>query len=193
MRFRLVTPPVALAVSLAEAQLAVRADVDQDGKSPLDADLERSIRTYTTEAESETSRAIMEQTWRLTLDAFPTCERGGPGPIQLQFPPLALVDHVKFYDRDGVQQTLDPQDYQVDSESEPGFLVPAPGKTWPATADRINAVEVQFQCGFGEDHTAVPDGIKGFILARVQEHLESGGQTKNEYVRRLLWPYKVHL
>jgi hypothetical protein len=27
----------------------------------------------------------------------------------------------------------------------------------------------------------------------VQEHFETNGQPKNEYVKRLLWPYKVYL
>jgi hypothetical protein len=92
-----------------------------------------------------------------------------------------------------VQQTLDPEDTQVDAESEPGYIVPAPGKAWPAAARRINVIEVQFRAGYGSDHTFVPDGIKGFILARVQEHFETNGQPKNEYVKRLLWPYKVYL
>jgi uncharacterized phiE125 gp8 family phage protein len=186
MSARLIVPPVGLAVSMAAAQLAARADADDQGKSPLDAEIEQAIRTYTTEAEGEICRAIIDQTWRVTLDHF-------DGAIKLVNPPLLEVEHVKFYGADGVRALLDPQDYEADAESEPGYIVPAPGRAWPATARRINAVEVQLRCGYGADHTAVPDGIKGFILARVQEHFETNGQPKNEFVTRLLWPYKVYL
>lgn len=177
--------PTGLAVSLPEAQMAARADPDEAGVSPLDGDITRAIRTYTTEAESETNRAVMLQTWLLTLDAFPAA-------IQLFKPPLVKVDHIRFIDVDGIQQALDPQDYLIDARSEPGYILPAPGKAWPATARRVNAVEVQFQCGYGPDHTTVPDAISGFILARLSEHFQSGGATKNEHVKRLLWPEVVY-
>jgi uncharacterized phiE125 gp8 family phage protein len=186
MRTRLIVPPVGLAVSMAAAQLAARADVDENGKSPLDAEIEQAIRTYTTEAEGETNRAIIDQTWRVTLDHF-------DGAIKLVNPPLLQVERVKFYGADGNQYLLAPQDYEVDAESEPGYIVPAPGLAWPATARRINAVQVEYRCGYGPDHTSVPDGIKGFILARVGEHFKTGGQPTNEYVKRLLWPCEVHL
>jgi len=185
MSWKLITPPTGLAVSMVEARLAARVDADEDGTSQLDGEIERAIRTYTTEAEGETNRAMMEQTWRLTLDRF-------DGAIALRRPPLLHVDHITFYDAEGVQQTLDPLDYQVDGESEPGYIVPAPGRGWPATARRINAVQVQIRCGYGPDHTSVPDAISGFILARLSEHFQSGGQPKNEHVKRLLWPEVVY-
>jgi uncharacterized phiE125 gp8 family phage protein len=183
---RLITPPTALAVSMVEARIAARVDLDDDGTSPLDGEITRAIRTYTTEAEGETCRAIMAQTWVLTLDAFPPS-------IQLRYPPLMQVDHIKFYDVDGVQQTLHPEDFEVDAESEPAWIVPAPGRAWPETAKRIKAVEVQFQCGYGADPALVPDAISGFILARVSEQFKTGAHAVNEYVTRLLWPQKVYL
>lgn len=186
MSTRLIVPPAALAVSMEDARLAARVDVDLDGTSALDTEIANAVRTYTVEAETETNRAIIDQTWRVTLDAF-------AGAIKLDKARVLQVEHVKYCDTTGVQKTLDPQDYQVDAESEPGYIVPAPGHAWPATAQRINAVEVQYRAGYGEDHAAVPAGVKGFILARVAEHFETGGQPKNEYVKRLLWSEVVYL
>ena len=185
MSWRLITPPTALAVSMDEARVAARVDVDEDGTSPLDAEIRRAIRTYTAEAEGETNRAIMQQTWRLTLDAF-------PAKFELRRPPLLQVDHIKFIDAAGVQQTLHPLDYQVDGEREPGEIVLAPGHVWPTPARRINAVEVQITCGYGPDPALVPAAISGFILARLSEHFQTGGQPKNEHVKRLLWPEVVY-
>jgi len=128
----------------------------------------------------------MEQTWRVTLDAFPAA-------VKLNKARVLQVEHVKFCGVDGALRTLDPADYFVDSESEPGYIVPAPGKAWPSTASRINAVEVQYRAGYGSDDASVPAGIKGFILARIGEHFDTGGQPKNEYVKRLLWSEVVYL
>ena len=185
MSLKLIIPPAGLAVSMEAARTAARADVGEDGSSPLDGEIESAIRIYTAEAEGETRRAIMDQTWRLTLDRF-------TGAIELRKPPILQVDHIKFYDVDGVQRTLDPQDYLVDSESEPGYIVPAPGHVWPPTMNRVNAVQVQYRCVYGANHAAVPVQITGFVQARIGEHFQTGGQPKNELVKRLLWPLVVH-
>jgi len=154
---KVIIPPAQLAVSLESAITAARAN-----GAGLDAEVEQAVKTATAEAEFETQRAFIEQTLRLTLDRF-------DGPIKLPRPRLISVVHVKFIDQTGQQQELHPLDYQVDAESEPGYIVPAPGKAWPATAARINAVEVQYVAGYGPDHTSVPDSVKGFILRRVAE------------------------
>jgi uncharacterized phiE125 gp8 family phage protein len=185
MSWKLIIPPTALAVSMDEARVAARVDVDEDGTSALDAEIRRAILTYTAEAEGETNRAIMQQTWRLTLDAFPE-------KFELRRPPLLQVDHIKFIDVAGVQQTLHPEDYQVDGEREPGEIILEPGRAWPTPARRINAVQVQITCGYGNDAAIVPAAISGFILARLNEHFQTGGQPKNEHVKRLLWPEVVY-
>jgi uncharacterized phiE125 gp8 family phage protein len=193
MRLKQVTKPAALAVSMAAAQLAARADVSDDGTSDLDAEIIAQVKAITEEAEHYCRRAFISQTWRVTLDAFPAA-------IELPHPPLLSVAHVKFYDADGMQQTLDPQDYLVDTENEPGFVVPAPGKAWPATAARINAVEVQYTCGYGLDESSVPDSIKGYILAKFQSQIASSSSAvvlvsepfNVAYLNRLLDRYKVY-
>ncbi|MDN4061486.1 hypothetical protein QPK31_25005 [Massilia sp. YIM B02769] len=154
---KVITPPAQLAVSLDSAITAARAN-----GAGLDGEVEQAVKTATAEAEFETQRAFITQTLRLTLDRF-------DDSIKLPRPRLIEVVHVKFIDQAGQQQELHPQDYQVDAESEPAYIVPAPGKTWPATAARINAVEVQYVAGYGPDHTSVPDSVKGFILRRVAE------------------------
>lgn len=156
MSERLITPPAELAVSLVAARAAARAS-----GTALDAELEQRARDYAEQAEHLTGRALIEQTWQVTLDGFPDA-------IRLPHPPLISVAHVKFYDVDGVQRTLDPQDYVVDAESEPGYLVAAPGRAWPATAARINVVEVRYVCGYGPDATSVPATIQGYILGMIE-------------------------
>jgi uncharacterized phiE125 gp8 family phage protein len=174
MTTRLVTPPAALAVSLDAARAAARLD-----GTDMDTELEQAVRTYTEEAEHITGRAFIAQTWALTLDGF-------PDEIELPKPPLVSVAHIKYYDTDGVQQTLATAAYLIDAASEPGLILPAIGSQWPRTYARKNAVEVEYACGYGATDAAVPDGIKGYILAKVQEHFAPAGIPKNEYLIRLL-------
>lgn len=185
MSERLIVPPAALAVSMDSARRSARVDVDEDGTSALDDDIAREVRAYTAEAEHMTGRAFVNQTWRVTLDGFPEA-------VKLPKSPLASVEHVKYYDADGVQQTLDPQDYQVDAESEPGYIVPAPGRAWPATDTRINAVEVQCVCGYGLTDASVPDAVKSYVLARVQQYFSPVSTANAANFERLLDQLRVY-
>jgi uncharacterized phiE125 gp8 family phage protein len=174
MTARQITPPFALPVSLDAAIVAARAD-----GAGMDAEIELDVRAIAGEVQHAIQRALIEQTWRVTLDAFPAA-------VKLTMPPLIAVEHVKFYDADGILQTLDPQDYITDSVSEPGYVMPAPGRSWPATAARINAVEVQYRCGYGANYTAVPAEIQSYILGRITEKHAPGESRAAAHLGGLL-------
>jgi len=55
----------------------------------------------------------MPQTWRRVTDHFPSC-----GWLCLPLPPLQSVASIKYYDTDGVQQTLDAAVYQVSTAGD---------------------------------------------------------------------------
>jgi uncharacterized phiE125 gp8 family phage protein len=190
---RQITPPAALAVSLAEARRSARVDVDADGTSPLDVDIAREVRTYTRDAEHKTNRAFVTQTWEETFDAFPMARNGGPGAIQLPKSRLIAVDEVRFYDVDGTLQRLDPADYIVDTKCEPGRVVPAAGRTWPLAEARVSAVEVQYTCGYGPTDAAVPDEAKSYILARVAQYFAPVPNAKETNFEHLLDGLVVYL
>jgi uncharacterized phiE125 gp8 family phage protein len=158
MSERLIAPPAALALSLDAARRAARAS-----GTALDAELTDKVQGITEDAEHITGRAFITQTWELALNGFPDA-------IRLPHPPVASVVHVKYYDAAGVQQTLDPLDYLVDAKSEPGWILPAPGKAWPSTAARVDAVEVRYVCGYGPDWASVPAAIRDFIAGMLENH-----------------------
>ena len=180
MSLRLITLPAALAVSLEAARLSARLDGPE-----ADVELRQVIGQHTREAEHLTGRAFVQQSFRLTLDRF-------AGAILLEKPPVLSVQYIRFYDPAGVQQTLHPDDYLLDAESEPGYVLPAPGHAWPATQARVNAVEVVYTCGYGADDTLVPDDTKGYILGKVAEHFAPAGTPKSEFLDRLLDGLKVY-
>lgn len=180
MTVRLIVPPVALAVSLDDARTAARLS-----GTALDGEIEQVVRGITDEVEQHTGRAVVSQTYRVSLDSFPDA-------IRLPAPPVAAVLSVKYIDVDGQEQTLNPVDYELDAESEPGYIVPAPERRWPDTAERINAVKIEVRCGYGEDETTTPSGIKSYILARVAEKYAPPGTPESPHLVRLLDRYKVY-
>jgi uncharacterized phiE125 gp8 family phage protein len=186
MSTRLIVPPAALAVSMEAARRQARAS-----GTALDDEIKGRVEGFTEDAEHETNRAFIHQTWEEALDAFPAGERGGAGAIQLTKSPVANVLSVKYYDVDGVLRTLAPEDYLVDDKSEPGYVVPAPGKGWPATAARINAVEVQYVAGYGPDDASVPAAVKQYILGKLE--CAYYPSSSEQYLCRLLDRCRVYL
>lgn len=185
MTYRLITPPAALAVSMEAAKLSLRID-----GADLDASIELWIKGIAAEAEHQIGRALISQDWRLTLDSFPDA-------IALANPPIVSVASVKFYDTDNVLQTLDPADYFLDAATEPGYIVPAVGKTWPATYDKANAVTVDYTCGYGATEASIPEGVKLYILARLGQQFDSAAREFREteqsmYIVHLLDRFKVY-
>ncbi len=149
-----ITAPAAEPVSLEEAKLHVKQDDDAD-----DALISGLIAAARRHCEQRLDQAFVTTTFELKLDRFP-CEHCGL--IELDRAPLQSITHVKYFDCDGDEQTLDDESYQVDAASRPGRLLPAPYCYWPSTSPRLNAVTIRFVAGYGAA-AAVPDTIKAAI------------------------------
>lgn len=180
MTVRVIVEPVNMAVSLAAARDAARVN-----GSDLDAELEIHVRALTAEAEHYTGRAIINRTYRVTLDSFPDA-------IELPASPVASVSSVKYIDEAGAEQTLDPADYIVDDRSEPGYIVPGVDLAWPATQARVNAVNVEVVCGYGADDTTTPAPFKAYILARLKEIYAAPGTPESPFLMRGLDSLRVY-
>lgn len=182
----LVTAPAEEPVTLAEAKLWAKIQITAD-----DALVTSLIPTSRRECENELDRALVTQTWKLLLDRFPSEDE----TIYLPRPPLVSITHVKYIDSNGTLQTLATTEYTVDASKEPGRIVPAYGKSWPATRLVPNAVEVQFVAGYGAA-AAVPDGIKSWIKIGVttayenREREAAASFSVLKFVDGLLDPYR---
>ncbi len=170
MTTRSTTPAAAQAVTLEAAKQTLRID---ESDTALDLAITGLIAAITEEAEHKTNRSFVTQGWRLSLDSFPDA-------LRLDHPPIVAVTSVRFYDVNNVLQTLDPADYLVDSVSEPGYVMPAPGRAWPATFDRAHAVIVDYTAGYGSTPATVPACVQQYILARLAEQFDSTGREYKE-------------
>lgn len=97
-------------------------------------------------------RALITQTWTLTLPAAPT------GRLCLPFPPLQSVSAIT-YESSGTQ-TFDPSNYRVISDGDEGFVELVDGASWPTTDSRSDAFSVTFIAGYGDAPSDVPAGIR---------------------------------
>ncbi len=171
MALQLVTPPAEEPVSLAEAKLHLRVDFDED-----DALILALISAARQAAETLTGRQFITSRWRLVLDRF-----AGPNgrdcwpeesfsllshALLLFKCPVQAVISIRYLDMAGLQQTLEPSLYTVDTACEPARITPVFGETWPVSLPQIGSVSVTFDAGYG-GASAVPEGIKSWIKLRV--------------------------
>jgi uncharacterized phiE125 gp8 family phage protein len=146
----LVAPPTSEPLQLSDVKSYLRVDFDDD--DALIAALITAAREY---VESYTCRALMTQTYRMTLDAFPDDN----GPIYIPAPPLQQVTSVTYVDVNGVTQTMTKDvNFFLDSDSEPARICIMPGTTWPTTKVRANVVTINFVAGY-QDAGQVPNSI----------------------------------
>jgi len=180
----LVTGPAAEPLSTADAKAHLRVD-SSDENAYIDA-LVIAARNY---VERATNRALITQTWKLTLDRFP-CKHV---PILLKRSPLQSVSSIVYIDGDGAEQTWSSGEYVVDAASTPGRVGPGPDYEGPdAQLDRFAACTITFIAGYGASSASIPaplihairmlvahwfenreDVITGTIVSRVRMAVEA--------------------
>lgn len=187
MALKLIVPATELAISLADAKAHLKVDVADD-----DTLITAYITAATEMAEQATGRAIMPQTWELTLDAFPDA-------FEITRIPALSVTSLKYWDATGTQQTLGTGLYTLDNADDyaSAYVVPAYGGTWPTAREQINAVALRYVAGYAAAAN-VPDSIKAWIKLQVgamyeNRQLEGAVQTHAlGFADRLLDRYKVY-
>lgn len=162
----LITPPATEPVTLDEAKQHLRVDTDAD-----DNLISALITVARQSAEAKTGRALMPQTWKLSLSAFPqycnphhysSLRNGMSRRIKLPRPPFAGIVSVAYVDRAGVAQTLDNAAYVIGRENMAATLRPAYNTVWPTTRDDDNVVNVTFSAGYASA-AEVPEPIKAWM------------------------------
>lgn len=164
------TSPTFEPLTAAEAREFCRVDDDSQ-----DSTLDMCIKAARERIENDTSRALVTQTLRVTMDAFPCAadrtyasENLNIEAIQVPRPPLVSVTSITYVDTDGATQTLSASRYTVDTYSEPGRIVPAYGYSWPSTRDIPNAVTIVYVAGYTT--TNIPARAK--LLCGMLTHYE---------------------
>lgn len=162
--YSVTTPPAAEPVSIAELAQWLRLDTDEQ-YGLLDTLIESARRMV----EAATGRALITQTRTAQYPSWPR----GLSSMWLPGAPLATVTSVKYYDEDGVQQTLAASNYVVDIVQEPGRITAAPDISFPSLQlDRANPITVLYVCGYGDDGASIPATARSLVLTVAADYFE---------------------
>ena len=145
------TTPTAIPLTTAEAKRHLGV-TDSDH----DLDIDTLIKAAMNYIERRSGRTLLTTSYRLDLPCF-------PDRIELPKTPLESLTSIDYYDVDGNDTPL--ANYQVWSSIDvPSYIVPAPSEVWPQTqAERIDAVRVVFDAGYGATEATVPPEAKHAI------------------------------
>lgn len=181
------TAPTLEPVSLEEAKLFCRID------SPdFDGVLKREITAARQRFERVTGRAVVTQTWRLTLDRFPDgCQSPVTDGVQFVLPGgrVASVTSITYVDTAEATQTVSSSDYRVDTDQIPCRIEPAYGEDWPVALEITGSVKVLYVVGVAV--TAVPDEYKTAILHAVAYAFDRPGEMNEAFLNTLFAPHWV--
>ena len=183
---KVLLPPAGEPLTLAEAKLACRVDVDLTADDDFIFDLIVKARVY---CEDTLGQALISQTILTTWDRFPRgsqmgglqyqseglwdqrvpmtelASRAWPDRATFRLPrnPVQNVASVQYTDLANVLQTLATTLYRVDYLSDPCRITPSYGNIWPLTVMQTQAISCQAVVGFGPSTSIV-----GSIAAGIQ-------------------------
>ncbi|WP_347311370.1 head-tail connector protein [Defluviimonas sp. SAOS-178_SWC] len=173
----LVTPPTALPVDVKTVKDNLRIGFPDDDYL-IDQLLKAAIGRFDGWS-GILGRALMPQSWTLTLDAFPT------GCIAIPLGPVVSVTSIKYWDTTPTQIVMPSSAYKVDVSRFEAVIDPVDG--WPDTDDRLGAVTIEWVAGNG-----CPEPIKAAIMILAAHLYEnpSGGDVLPPAVTALIAPYR---
>lgn len=186
---QLVTAPAEEPVSLSEVKQHLR--ILHNNEDPKIAAFAKAARQH---IEKRISRALITQTRRLWLPAWPSS-----GRIEIDRPPLIEVTSVKYRDADDAEQTLSAATYHVVKDAITPYILRKPAATWPVLGEHPQAVEVTFTAGYGATPAAVDEDLRNAILMMAEHLYFNRGETSETNLARnpvavdaLIGPYMTH-
>lgn len=132
------------------------------GDGSHDTILNAHLRAAITYFERATNRTFFYRSLRWLLDDFQPV-------FYLPLSPSDEVDSIKYLDTDGVMQTLDPAQYQVELEGMPTRIAPAPGTAWPAVTKMYGAVVIEYWAG----ESLIPADVQTAIYMLAANYYEN--------------------
>ena len=147
----LVTGPVRKPVDIINAKDQLRVDLEFEDDNSY---IEGLIVAATGLVENITGRKLITQKWNAYFDTWPKDH------FEIPFGKLQTVHSITYTDSGNNLATWNTNSYLVDSYSDPGEIIPAYGQQWPAVTLRpVNAICIQFSCGYGGNETTVPEDL----------------------------------
>ncbi len=167
MALSLETAPAKEPIEGPDAKAQLRVDIGDD-----DALITAYIKAARIIVEQKSLHALITQTWKYFLDAWPDAAF-----IEIPLPPLQSVSSITYKLENGSVETLATSVYLVDTDSTPGRVILKPNQQWPS--DSLypgNPISFTFVCGFGDTGANVDDraiqAVK-LLVGHFYEHREA--------------------
>jgi len=97
--------------------------------------------------------------------------------IKIPLRPIISIDEIKYFDADGVEQTLEPSLYQFSGVGIEPVLCPAPNNSWPQVQEgRLQAITITMTAGHAT-RDLVPHTLKQAIKLLVSHFYENREST----------------
>ena len=184
----LLNGPALEPLTLAEAKQFIRVEHNDD-----DDIITALIAGARIHVETQTRRALITQSWRLTRDVWPEL-----GCVPVLPVPLRTLDAARVYKSDGTTLTLDLAAFTVDKVAAPARLafmrgaLPAPGRP-------VAGIEIDLTCGYGAAPESVPEPLRQALRLLVAHWYENRGLVAigheiavlPQTVAALIAPYRV--
>ena len=118
-------------------------------------------------------KAMITQKWAQWLPSNPAQQ------VHLRLTPVQSVTAVKYYDINGVLQADTLSNYKVVGLSDHSVIQPKSGFTWPTTEQRDDAIKIEYEIGYGNAATDVPQNVRHALMMLVAHYYE---HRENELV-----------
>lgn len=182
MGMKLVAGPTVEPLSLSELKEQCKIQWNTEDAMLQDIYIPAARRTI----EEYCDRSFVTQTWRMTLDDFPT--KCG-GLIKLPRCPVISVSSIYYTATDGTSTLYSSSNYRVQTDDEPCRVMPAYGTIWPATRGDIGNVIITYTAGYGANGTYTPKPLKQAIAYLAAQWCKSREPVTNELANTV--PYTL--
>jgi uncharacterized phiE125 gp8 family phage protein len=183
MHWNMTSGPAAEPITLAEAKAHLRVDISDD-----DALIATQIAAARQWVEAQTGRALITQSWRLTLDAWPEGDA-----VSLVRPPVQAVTAIRTIATGGAATIWTAENYALAFGAEPQRLLRL-SAAWPAIGRDRSGIEIDLTCGYGAAAAGVPAALRQATLLKLAQLYERRGEDESpepDAGLSLLAPYRT--
>ena len=187
---QLVTAPATEPVSAADVKNQLELDVSDTSK---DTQIDLYIESARQVIEQYTGLAFINQTWRLTLDNWPSVSTqwwdgvkdgaiselyitGRAADILLPRYPLSSITSITVDDSAITVASY----FIIDTDQKPGRLVLKDGSAWPVVDAAANGIKVTYVAGFGSSSSDVPATLRLAVIQMAAYMFEHRGDCNTD-------------
>lgn len=165
----LVDAPLTTPITLSEVKSQLRVESSDD-----DIILARLINVAIayTDVRGALGQAMITQKWGQWLAPNP------PQRVDIMLKPLQSVTAIKYYDENGDLQDDDVNNYEVYGTENAASIGPKDNFSWPTTQNRHDAIKIEYEIGYGDAASDVPDTIRHAMMLLIGHWYDNREQTQ---------------